>query len=141
MTMAQQLRALREAGAAITRRQVDTDSPAELLATADAWPVWAAGTTYQTGDVVRHSGRLYKAAQAHTGQAQWPPGGEGTLALYTLVQLPPPAGETLPWTAGETVEAGDVRAYGGLDWRCLTGHTALAGWEPPSAPALWEAVG
>lgn len=42
-----------------------------------------------------------------------------------------------PWVAGETVTADDRRAYGGIVYRCVQGHTTQAGWEPPNVPALW----
>ncbi|MEV7231015.1 MULTISPECIES: carbohydrate-binding protein [Polymorphospora] len=28
--------------------------------------------------------------------------------------------------------------YKGVSYRCLQGHTALVGWEPPNVPALWQ---
>ncbi|WP_158587848.1 carbohydrate-binding protein [Actinomadura logoneensis] len=43
------------------------------------------------------------------------------------------------WTAGKTYAPGDRVAYGGAGYTCLQGHTAIAGWEPPNAPALWRA--
>nr|WP_326647068.1 MULTISPECIES: carbohydrate-binding protein [unclassified Streptosporangium] len=27
-----------------------------------------------------------------------------------------------------------------MTYRCLQGHTAYAGWEPPNVPALWQRV-
>lgn len=30
--------------------------------------------------------------------------------------------------------------FAGTLYRCLTAHTALAEWEPPSAPSLWAEV-
>ncbi|MFF7459228.1 M4 family metallopeptidase [Kitasatospora sp. NPDC008115] len=44
------------------------------------------------------------------------------------------------WTVGTTYQAGDVVTYNGVSYRCLQGHTALAGWEPSNVPALWQAV-
>jgi predicted carbohydrate-binding protein with CBM5 and CBM33 domain len=48
----------------------------------------------------------------------------------------PPAGGT--WAAGTAYRVGDVVTYGGASYRCRQAHTALAGWEPPNVPALWE---
>ncbi|HEX4813787.1 MAG TPA: carbohydrate-binding protein [Nonomuraea sp.] len=44
------------------------------------------------------------------------------------------------WAAGTTYAAGATVTYGGAAYRCLQGHTAQAGWEPPNVPALWQRV-
>ncbi|MFI0233829.1 M20/M25/M40 family metallo-hydrolase [Streptomyces sp. NPDC017086] len=44
------------------------------------------------------------------------------------------------WQLGATYAAGDVVTYDGVSYRCLQGHTAYPGWEPPNVPALWERV-
>ncbi|MFF8769470.1 carbohydrate-binding protein, partial [Kitasatospora sp. NPDC015120] len=44
------------------------------------------------------------------------------------------------WAVGTTYKAGDVVTYNGVSYRCLQGHTAYAGWEPPNVPALWQAI-
>ncbi|MFE6499208.1 M28 family peptidase [Kitasatospora sp. NPDC057738] len=44
------------------------------------------------------------------------------------------------WTAGTTYQAGDIVTYNGVSYRCLQGHTAQVGWEPPIVPALWQQV-
>jgi len=53
----------------------------------------------------------------------------------------PPTSTSVPggtWTAGKAYAAGDVVTYGGSSYRCLQPHTAIAGWEPPNTPALWQ---
>ncbi|MFC9328155.1 carbohydrate-binding protein [Kitasatospora sp. NPDC057015] len=42
------------------------------------------------------------------------------------------------WQAGTVYAAGDRVTYGGVAYRCLQGHTAMTGWEPPNVPALWQ---
>ncbi|MER8184733.1 carbohydrate-binding protein [Kitasatospora sp. NPDC094015] len=42
------------------------------------------------------------------------------------------------WRAGTAYRPGDQVTYGGAGYRCLQGHTAIAGWEPPNVPALWQ---
>ncbi|WP_405810788.1 dioxygenase [Streptomyces sp. NBC_01520] len=42
------------------------------------------------------------------------------------------------WKAGTSYRAGDRVTYGGVTYRCLQAHSAIAGWEPPQVPALWE---
>lgn len=44
------------------------------------------------------------------------------------------------WAADTSVETGVRMQYGGVLYRCRQGHTTQTGWEPPAAPALWEAV-
>ncbi|MFJ8436697.1 carbohydrate-binding protein [Kitasatospora sp. NPDC094019] len=44
------------------------------------------------------------------------------------------------WAAGTVYQAGDTVTYGSASFRCLQGHQAQAGWEPPNTPALWQAV-
>ncbi|GIF25906.1 chitin-binding protein [Actinoplanes tereljensis] len=50
----------------------------------------------------------------------------------------PPASGT--WKAGTTYQVGSVVTYNGISYRCRQAHTAIAGWEPPNVPALWQAV-
>ncbi|MFI6103314.1 carbohydrate-binding protein [Streptomyces sp. NPDC051310] len=47
----------------------------------------------------------------------------------------PPGGT---WTVGTVYTAGDQVTYGGAVYRCLQGHQAQPGWEPPNVPALWQ---
>ncbi|MGW4651063.1 M28 family peptidase [Kitasatospora sp. NPDC004289] len=44
------------------------------------------------------------------------------------------------WAAGATYAAGDVVTYNGVSYRCIQGHTAQVGWEPPNVPALWGRI-
>ncbi|GHC74951.1 M20/M25/M40 family metallo-hydrolase [Streptomyces flavofungini] len=58
---------------------------------------------------------------------------------YTLT-VPGDGGGETTWKLGETYAAGDVVTYEGVRYRCIQGHTAYPGWEPPNVPALWEAI-
>ena len=49
---------------------------------------------------------------------------------------PPPDG----WAAGVAYATNDEVVYDGIRYRCITGHTSQAGWEPPNVPALWEPI-
>ncbi|MEV8638234.1 M28 family peptidase [Streptosporangium sp. NPDC051023] len=44
------------------------------------------------------------------------------------------------WAAWKTYAAGDIVTYGGSSYRCIQGHTAYPGWEPPNVPALWQRI-
>lgn len=43
-----------------------------------------------------------------------------------------------PWTQGVAYAVGDEVIYEGKVYAAIHGHTALVGWEPPKAPALWK---
>lgn len=49
----------------------------------------------------------------------------------------PPGGT---WRVGTNYAAGSTASYSGQNYRCLQGHTAQPGWEPPNVPALWQRV-
>ncbi|MEV8534461.1 carbohydrate-binding protein [Streptomyces sp. NPDC051211] len=42
------------------------------------------------------------------------------------------------WKAGTVYKAGDTVTHGGASYRCIQGHQAQTGWEPPNVPALWQ---
>jgi predicted carbohydrate-binding protein with CBM5 and CBM33 domain len=67
-----------------------------------------------------------------------PPATPPTTAPTTPPTTNPPAGGT--WKAGTAYRVGDTVTYNGVSYRCRQAHTAIAGWEPPNVPALWERV-
>ncbi|MFC4326767.1 alpha-lytic protease prodomain-containing protein [Streptomyces andamanensis] len=50
---------------------------------------------------------------------------------------PGPGDPSGTWAAGTVYQPGDTVTYGGSTYRCLQGHQAQPGWEPPNVPALW----
>lgn len=52
---------------------------------------------------------------------------------------PPPPPPGTDWIAGHAYNAGDTVTYDGATYVCLQAHTSEVGWEPPSAPSLWQA--
>ncbi|MGW5055381.1 lytic polysaccharide monooxygenase [Actinokineospora sp. NPDC004072] len=74
-------------------------------------------------------------------------GGGGTIPPTTDPTTPPttPPTTTTPpatgtWAIGTAYSAGSTVTYNGASYRCLQAHTALAGWEPDSTPALWSRI-
>lgn len=54
--------------------------------------------------------------------------------------IPEDEADTVPsWVEGETVQAGDLRAFDGAVYAAIQPHTTQAGWQPPAVPALWVA--
>ncbi len=58
----------------------------------------------------------------------------------TRTPTPTPTQSGGTWAAGTAYTAGSQVTYGGVTYRCLQSHTALAGWEPPNVPSLWQRV-
>jgi len=74
-----------------------------------------------------------------------PGGGPGptTTTTTTTTTKPPTTTTTTPpvggtWAAGVSYSTGAQVTYGGATYRCLQGHTSLAGWEPPNTASLWQ---
>lgn len=108
----------------------------------DQVPPWrqpaGAGDEWHLGDEVMHNARHWRSL---INANVWEPGSAGAESLWEDITAhgPPPAG-VAPWAAGQSVQIGDVRSYGGVDYACLQSHTTLIGWEPPKVPALWAAA-
>lgn len=60
----------------------------------------------------------------------------GLLLLLSLVLAAPAL--AAEWQPNVSYAAGNLVTYQGPTYRCLQAHTSLVGWEPPSAPALWQ---
>jgi chitin-binding protein len=67
-----------------------------------------------------------------------PPPTTPTKPPTTAPTTAPPAGGT--WTVGTFYAVGATVTYGGASYKCRQQHTAIAGWEPPNTPALWQRV-
>ncbi|MFJ9442491.1 M28 family peptidase [Kitasatospora sp. NPDC101235] len=86
---------------------------------------------------------LATSASTATGTYNITLTGTGSAAHSTSFSLVVGNGSPNPggtWTPGTTYQAGDVVTYNGVSYRCLQGHTAQVGWEPPVVPALWQPV-
>ncbi|MFD4904089.1 M28 family peptidase [Kitasatospora purpeofusca] len=59
---------------------------------------------------------------------------------YSLVVTSDPGPGNGTWAAGTTYKTGDTVTFNGISYRCLQGHTAQVGWEPPIVPALWQPI-
>lgn len=96
----------------------------------DAQWVQPAGAldAYAAGAVVTHNGSEWTS---DLDANVWEPGVYGWTESVAA---------TDEWSAGVTYAVGDEVTYQGATYRCITGHTAIVGWQPPAVPALWEPV-
>ncbi|MFI5805951.1 carbohydrate-binding protein [Streptomyces sp. NPDC051561] len=65
------------------------------------------------------------------------------LTLKTTTDPGPGPGPGEPsgtWAAGTVYATGATVTYNGATYRCLQGHQAQPGWQPPNVPALWQQV-
>lgn len=63
-------------------------SDTDALDAVELFPVWAAGVIYEIDVRIQHNEVLYKVRQAHTSSEIYPPGSQGTEALYAEVEKP-----------------------------------------------------
>src|SRR5687768_15396836 len=45
-----------------------------------------------------------------------------------------------PWAPGMALAVNDTVTYGGCTYKVLQAHNTLAGWEPPTTPALFQQI-
>jgi hypothetical protein len=121
--------------------------------------------SYHVGDLVSFQGNIYKCIQAHTSQPGWDP--VSAPALWQLVSgsgstptptprptntptpgptntpaptNTPPSG-VQPWSPNSvSYHVGDLVSFQGHIYKCIQAHTSEPGWDPVSAPALWQFV-
>lgn len=110
---------------------------------AAVYPRYEVGRAYQAGQYITdgEDGNgdplLYRVAQAHTSQADWPPA--ETPALYTCLSLDPDGYPVWspPTGAQDSYGIGDMVSHNGRIWRSkINGNTT----EPGSDDRWWEIV-
>lgn len=123
---------------------VKTLTDAEALEVATVYPVWAPQTSYSAGDIISYGEnnlgdpQLYKVAQSHISQGQYPPGA-GTESLYTAFGLND-SGVPLwaqPSGVHDAYNIGDVVDYNGTLYKSTIDGNV---WAPDVYPAGWELV-
>lgn len=101
-TAGEQMEILQKA-AAITAAGFTDEQAAKVP---ELYPAWRAGEAVTAGDRRSFGGKLYKAAQAHTTQADWAP--DKTASLWTVIDVahtgtaedPIPASRSMEYTYG-----------------------------------------
>lgn len=105
------------------------------------FPDWAPGTAYAARQIVRHGGKLYRIAKAHTSQAEHEPG-EGTESLYAAIEV---AGDGIdvwkqPTGAHDAYGKGDRVHYPGEGGPVYESLIDANTWSPEAYPAGWSKV-
>jgi chitodextrinase len=95
---------------------------------------WATGVAYNVGDDVTFSGLAYAARIAHTSQTGWEP--PNAYSLWERIK----ADTNGVWSVQVVYVPGDLVSFQGHHYRAIQGGQAVAGWEPPNVPALWQFV-
>ena len=119
------------------RLKADALDQATIEAVAGIYDPWEPGLTVTVGDVLQWDGTLVEVLQDHTTQADWEP--PDVPALFRIYRTDDGSGP-IEWIPGIAVTTEDQVVYQGVTYNVLQSHTTQAGWEPPSAPALFEAA-
>jgi hypothetical protein len=83
-----------------------------------------------------HSGLAASSTHSYSVRAK---NSAGTSAFSATVSATTQSTTSYPaWAPGVAYKVGDGVSYGGVNYTCLQAHTSQVGWEPPSAPALWQ---
>lgn len=102
-------------------------------------PLPSVGQTCTAGEIYKYDGGVLSGysdmvicVQSHTRTIYEP---WETPALFTFTR---PNSDTLEWISNEWVELGWKRVYSGVTYVVTQAHMTQIGWEPPSAPTLWQ---
>lgn len=92
-------------------------------AATDDWRTdWTTNRRYKLNDIVRYGGTLYRCNLGHTSAGSSTLGLEQDLSKWDSVTF---ANDwKTDWTANTRYKLGDVVRYGGIVYKCVTGHTS-----------------
>lgn len=83
---------------------------------------WQPATLYRINDLVRYNGKVYKALNQHVSAATALLGLEANQSDWTIIADSDTWKGT--WTIGTRYKANDIVRYGGIVYKCVTGHTS-----------------
>ena len=113
-----------------------------VLATAEAFPLWAAGEAYAAGRRIQHEGVVYEVVQDVTALENQPPDAEGMLAVYRPLSIAGgeestgTAEDPIPFIYGMDVLSGKYYSYGGKLYLARADMKPCV-WNPDTA-GLWQ---
>lgn len=99
---------------------------------------WGADKAYTQNKLLVHNGRLYRVAQNLTSSTVYPPGSEGTLALYRPVDKTHGGtlGDPIPYVYGMDCAKDKYYSYNNKVYLCKVDMPACV-W-PPDTAGLWQ---
>jgi len=100
---------------------------------ADAFPVLPDSGWLEAGDIYSYGGGAVIVRQSHNRTEHDP---ADVPALFIVYRAD--ASGVLDWVAGEQVQVGTHRLYGGTEYECIQSHVTQADWVPDATPALWR---
>jgi hypothetical protein len=90
-----------------------------IYALADEWSKnWAASTRFKKGDIVRYGSTLYRCLTGHQTGATL----EANQSNWAVVSYG--SDWKTDWSTSVQYKVGDVVRYGGIVYKCVTGHTS-----------------
>ncbi len=117
-------------GMPLARAQTESAPPGEGVA------AWQERVNYAAGNRAVFDGQLFEVIEAHHSLLGWEPPN-----VPALWQVPAPDPEAqAEWLLQTAYVVGSEVTHDGTVFRAIQAHTAYAGYEPPSVPALWEPV-
>lgn len=116
--------------------RIDELDENELSEMIDLYESYEIGKSYQTGDIFKYDGKLYKVIQEHTSLENWVP--SELPALYLNMMPDNVIPEWVQPTGGhDSYNTGDKVIYGSRVYESLIdGNT----WSPIDYPQGWEEV-
>jgi len=87
----------------------------------------------EAGKIYSYQNRLLICRQSHDRTIYDPADTPALFVVYRVDQS-----DVLDWIAGERVEVGYLRVYGGKTYACIIGHVAQSDWTPDLTPTLWK---
>ncbi len=83
---------------------------------------WTINTLYRINDLVRYNGKVYKATAQHVSAATTALGLEANQNDWTVLSDSDTWKAT--WSIGTRYRENDIVKYGGIVYKCITGHTS-----------------
>lgn len=120
----------------MTKPMIADMSEEQLTAIAPLIPTWTVGTEYQTGDIVRYNGVLYRCLQNDTAQEIFPP--NTYTSGWKRVDEPDEQGIypfSQPLGATDTYMKGDKVSFEGAYYQSTIDYNV---WSPTAYPQGWK---
>ena len=96
-----------------------------IVATTYNWlNTWTTGVYYNLGDVIRYNGITYICSTTHRSALTTAEGLEANQASWTVVTISD--SWQVNWSTATRYKVRDIVKYGGIVYRCVTGHTSAA---------------